>query len=171
MICTSQRHLHPISPNFAVYDQIQRRKEQGDILFIESCSKMATETKKLMAPKILDNEHCWGELELEGYGTLTHDVKLFPGGFKEWKWGDTLMRHQSGIRIADVQDLLDEGCTTIILAMGYESRVQVHDETLPFLESKEIQVYVLENKLAIKMYNNVLEQGRADVGMMFHLKC
>lgn len=62
-------------------------------------------------------EHFLGPLEVEGVGT-GKDLKLWPGGGREWDWRETNTEHVPGIQPADVQELLDKGSKIVVLSRG-----------------------------------------------------
>ncbi len=98
------------------------------------------------------------------------DLKLFPGGAREWDWSETGTRHVPGIQVADVQELLDKGATVIVLSLGMERKLHVDSATLKHLEENGIQVHCAETKEAVGIYNSFVED-RAMVGGLFHSTC
>lgn len=98
------------------------------------------------------------------------DFKLFPGGGREWDWDETGTRHQPGIQIADVEELLENGATSIVLSQGMNLKLHVQDATLSYLAEKGISVTVAETKEAVEMYNKLVQQG-VMVGGLFHSTC
>ena len=57
----------------------------------------------------------WGRITLRG-GRRFKDVKLYPGGAREWDWKESGTRHSPGIQLEDVQELLDLDWTRWFLA-------------------------------------------------------
>jgi len=110
----------------------------------------------------------WGRLEVDG-GESFKDAKVYPGGAREWDWRETGTGHVPGIQPADVEELLDHGATTIILARGILGRLQVRPETLARLEEAGATVHVLKTKEAVRLFNE-LRTGEA-VGGLFHTTC
>lgn len=94
--------------------------------------------KDLFTPRI--THISWGRLEVEGQGSFK-DVKVFPGGSREWDWRKTGTHHVPGIQPSDVQELLDNGATVVVLSKGIEERLQVCQETLRILEARGIPAY------------------------------
>ncbi|MFW6084093.1 MAG: Mth938-like domain-containing protein [Gemmatimonadota bacterium] len=113
-------------------------------------------------------ELSWGRLELED-GRSFKDAKLYPGGAREWDWTETGTHHDPGIQPADVAELLDAGVTTVVLSRGINERLRVKPETLDMLESRGIDVHVLQTERAARVYNEVRE--REAVGGLFHSTC
>jgi len=110
----------------------------------------------------------WGRLEIDG-GVSFKDAKIFPGGAREWDWRETGTSHAPGIQPADVQELLDHGATTVVLARGVWGRLKVRSQTIEMLERKGIAVHVLNTKDAVRLFNELRESG--PVGGLFHTTC
>ena len=110
----------------------------------------------------------WGRLEVEG-GLRFKDAKLYPGGAREWDWNDTGTRHAPGIQPSDVAELVDRGCSVVVLARGMLRRLQVCPETLRALERRDVQVHVLPTQQAVATYNELCESQ--PVGGLIHSTC
>lgn len=106
---------------------------------------------------------------IDGVGS-GKDFKLWPGGGREWDWRETGTHHVPGIQPADVEELLDRGCRTIILSRGKLLMLHTCPETLAMLESGAIVVHVAETGKAAKIYNELASRGEA-VGGLFHSTC
>ncbi|OAQ59726.1 hypothetical protein VFPPC_03933 [Pochonia chlamydosporia 170] len=119
------------------------------------------------SPKILSVE--WGSIEIEGVDA-GKDFKVFPGGARPWDWSETGTRHQPGIQVADVQELLDKGATTVVLSRGMHLKLHVDASTHEFLEGKNITVHVAETREAVNIYNSLAQDGTL-VGGLFHSTC
>jgi hypothetical protein len=113
----------------------------------------------------------WGhvEIETEARHQRFKDVKLFPGGAREWDWRETGTRHVPGIQPADVGELLDHGAEVIVLSKGILKRLQVCPETLEVLQGKQIFVHVLQTEEARRLYNKLREEQ--PVGALLHSTC
>lgn len=111
----------------------------------------------------------WGRVEVEGDLGPFKDAKLFPGGAREWDWRETGTRHSPGIQPADVQELLDRGATTIILALGVWERLGVCAETKRLLEHREIPFEALATNRAVERYNELA--ARESAGALIHSTC
>ncbi len=109
----------------------------------------------------------WGQIEVEGQ--QYKDVKLFPGGSREWDWRETGTHHRPGIQIADVSELLEKGAKVLILSQGMWNRLQVCPQTLQMLKDEGIEVHILQTELAAKLYNKLRETS--PVGGLFHSTC
>jgi hypothetical protein len=113
----------------------------------------------------------WGnvEVEIEGRRQRFKDVKLFPGGAREWDWRETGTSHAPGIQPADIDELLEHGAKVIVLSKGVLGRLQIHPETLDLLRRKRIPVHVLPTKEAMRLYNRLCEEQ--PTGALLHSTC
>ena len=68
-----------------------------------------------ISPRILSNG--WGKMDVEALGS-GKDFKLWPGGGRSWDWTETGTDHAAGIQKADVVELVENGCTIIVLTRG-----------------------------------------------------
>jgi len=119
------------------------------------------------SPRI--NELSWGRMTIDGVGT-GKDFKLWPGGGREWDWTETETHHVPGIQPADVEELLANGSQAIVLSRGMLLRLLTCSQTMSFLETKGIDVYVAQTKKAVQIYNDLVSRGEA-VGGLFHSTC
>lgn len=109
----------------------------------------------------------WGCLEADG--DTFKDARLFPGGAREWDWGETGTRHEPGIQPADVEELLERGAEKIVLGQGFYGRLGVCRETLALLEERGVPVYVERSEEAVRLYNELRESEK--VGALVHSTC
>ena len=119
------------------------------------------------SPKIVHLS--WGRIDIEGIGS-GKDFKLWPGGGREWDWRETGTHHVPGIQPADVEDLIENGCRTVVLSRGKLLKLQTCPETLDLLRSKGIKIHVAETEKAAELYNELAENDEA-VGGLFHSTC
>ena len=110
----------------------------------------------------------WGRIEVAGHGSYK-DAKLFPGGAREWDWGETGTGHSPGIQPADVEELVDRGARVVVLSRGMLTRLRVQRETIDQLEARGIPVHVLPTKQAVAVYNELASSQ--PVGGLFHSTC
>ena len=111
----------------------------------------------------------WGDIEVDGLGH-GRDMKLWPGGGREWNWRETDTHHVPGIQISDVQELLDHGSKVVVLTQGIQLRLQTRNETLDFLKEREVTWHIAETKEAVRIYNDLSARGER-VGGLFHSTC
>lgn len=108
-------------------------------------------------------------MTVEGIGA-GKDFKLWPGGGREWDWGETNTHHVPGIQPTDVAELLEHGSETIILSQGVLLRLHTCKETLRLLQEKGIRVHIEETNKAAEIYNELASKEVA-VGGLFHSTC
>ena len=111
----------------------------------------------------------WGRMEVDGVG-IGKDFKLWPGGGREWNWGETDTHHVPGIQPSDIKELLENGCQTIVLSRGMLLALRTCQETIDLLEEQLIAVHIAETKEAAEIYNDLASNGKA-VGGLFHSTC
>lgn len=111
----------------------------------------------------------WGQVVVAGWETPFRDVKLFPGGAREWDWDETGTRHMPGIQPADVQELLKHGAKVIVLSKGIQERLEVCPETLQLLAEHNVEIHVLQSEVAVRVYNELRESQL--VGALIHSTC
>ena len=121
---------------------------------------------ELNSPRI--SHLSWGHIEVEGHPRFK-DAKIFPGGAREWDWGETGTRHVPGIQPADILELIDRNAKAVVLSTGIWQRLQVCPETLELLAKNDIQVEVLQTENAVKRFNVLRE--KMPVGGLFHSTC
>ncbi|WP_127508909.1 Mth938-like domain-containing protein [Actinoplanes solisilvae] len=110
----------------------------------------------------------WGRIEVEGLGEVK-DAKLFPGGGRAWDWRETGTEHSPGVLVADVEELLANGATTVVLSRGMELRLEVSDEVVAFIRAKGVTVHIAETTEAVRLYNDLAVTQ--PVGGLFHSTC
>lgn len=111
----------------------------------------------------------WGRMRIAGLGE-GKDFKLWPGGGRAWDWSETGTHHVPGIQPADVEELVAHGSTEVVLSRGMWLRLQTADETLRWLESRDVRVVIDETCAAVATYNALAADGIA-VGGLFHSTC
>lgn len=111
----------------------------------------------------------WGVTGAAGM-PLARDLKLWPGGGREWDWSETGTRHVPGIQLADAREILDHGATTLVLSRGMQLVLQTPLPTLEALAAAGVAVHVLETRAAAALYNELAAQGIA-VGALIHSTC
>jgi hypothetical protein len=110
----------------------------------------------------------WDQVEIEGNHKFK-DVKLYPGGCREWNWNETGTQHTSGIQPADVTELLEHGSQEVVLSRGVLGRLKIHADTLSMLEDRKIRVHVRRTKEAVRLYNELCKT--LPVGALIHSTC
>lgn len=124
-------------------------------------------TTSVKAPKI--THLSWGQVQIEGFDKPFKDVKLYPGGAREWDWNETGTRHVPGIQPEDVQELLDHGAQIVILSRGKQRRLEISPETLDYLAQCGVPTELLQTDRAVQRYNELLSEEA--VGALIHSTC
>ena len=118
------------------------------------------------SPRVLDLS--WGRMEVEGLG-IGKDFKLYPGGGRPWDWSLSGTQHEPGVLRRDVDDLLNNGATVVVLSQGMELLLRVPRSTIEYLEEREVVVHVAPTREAVRIYNELVETSA--VGGLFHSTC
>ncbi len=118
------------------------------------------------SPKIRNTS--WGNVEVESFGAFK-DVKLWPGGAREWNWNETGTSHKPGVQTSDLRELVENGARYIVIGNGRFRRLGVPQETLDWLEEQHVRSRVLETTKAIEKYNSVC--ASEPVGALIHSTC
>jgi hypothetical protein len=132
----------------------------------EASSSSVAAKAGMRSPRIVTL--AWGKIEVEGAG-MFRDVKLFPGGAREWDWRETGTEHTPGIQPADVRELLDHGATTVVLSQGMLKRLRTCPETIELLKQQGVSVHVVPTQDAVELYNELRKTAR--VAGLFHTTC
>lgn len=122
-----------------------------------------------MSPPILNCE--WGSIRVasDDGPAQYKDAKLWPGGSRGWDWNETDTHHRPGIQPADVEELVDNGADVVILSRGQNLRLQVQDRTVDWLQSRGVDVEILETLEAVDRYNELADDTK--VGALIHSTC
>ena len=121
---------------------------------------------KMSSPRI--THLSWGHIKVEG-GKSYKDVKLYPGGSREWNWNETGTGHVPGVQPSDVEELLDHGARIVILSSGMNEGLRVKPETMERLKDQGVEYHILQTERAAELYNE-LSQNKP-VGGLFHSTC
>ncbi|MEE6261364.1 Mth938-like domain-containing protein [Plantactinospora sonchi] len=119
------------------------------------------------SPRIV--EISWGRMVVDEVGE-GKDFKLWPGGGRPWDWTETGTRHEPGIQPADVEELLANGATRVVLAEGFEGQLRVDPATLRFLAERGVEVQVARTDQAVEIYHT-LAVAAEPVGALIHSTC
>lgn len=107
-------------------------------------------------------------MEVEGL-EAGKDFKLYPGGGRAWDWGETGTRHQLGIQIGAVEELVERGATAVVLSRGMDLKLHISPSTVKYLEDKGVTVHVAGTCEAVDLYNSLVDVTAA--GGLFHSTC
>ena len=110
----------------------------------------------------------WGRI-VDSSGHEFKDARLYPGGIEEWDWRKTGTRHDPGIQIADLEDLVATKPDVVILSRGVDLVLQVSEATIEFARSHAAHVLVLQSEDAVAEYNRRITSER--VVALLHSTC
>lgn len=117
----------------------------------------------------------WGKLTVyvNNVPQAFKDAKVWVGsqntGAKEWNWKITGTQHVPGIQPADLDEFIDQ-VDEVILTRGVERVLQVPQQTIDYVKSKEKICHVGETPDMIELFNRLVGQGKK-VGGVFHSTC
>ena len=114
----------------------------------------------------------WGSMEVSIAGEEYHfkDCKIWPGGAREWRWGETGTHHSPGIQMADVEEILAHGADVLVLTSGQLGRLGISTETEEELRKQGVSYHIENTKKAVQLFNELSKQGKR-VGGVFHSTC
>jgi len=114
----------------------------------------------------------WGNMEVSIAGEKQQykDCKVWPGGAREWRWGETGTHHSPGIQPGDIQELLEHEVEFVILTRGQLGRLGVASETQDFLNERGVEYRIEKTKKAVALFNELVQKGKR-VGGVFHSTC
>ena len=113
----------------------------------------------------------WGRIILPSLDPAElKDAKLWPGGGRAWDWNETGTRHNPGIQMSDIEELLEHGAEVIVLSKGMDERLRVSENIVDEIKKRGVQVYVAETREAVRIYGGELKRGRK-LGALVHSTC
>jgi len=110
------------------------------------------------------------EVTLGGQKQVFKDCKVWPGGAREWGWGETGTHHSPGIQPADIEEILAHDVDVIVLTRGQLGRLGVSEETKELLHKRKIPYHIEKTKKAVALFNELSKEGKR-VGGVFHSTC
>jgi hypothetical protein len=119
-----------------------------------------------VSPLIVDD--AWGTIRV-GERTY-HDVKVWPGGCREWDWTEHGTSHVPGVAPAEPDELVEGGARVVVVSTGRAGRLGVPEATLARLRERGVETEVLTTPEAVERYNS-LARGGVAVGALIHTTC
>lgn len=95
---------------------------------------------------------------------------MWPGGAHEWDWRLSTTRHKPGIHPSAVEELIERGCSIIVLSRGMDLVLETMPETFERLKLAGVRCEWLQSKQAVERYNALFSAGE-HVGMLLHSTC
>jgi len=114
----------------------------------------------------------WGNMEvsIDGEKQVFKDCKVWPGGAREWRWGETETHHSPGIQPADIEEILSQDIDVIVLGRGQLGKLCISAETEELLRKRGISYHVEKTRKAIALFNEMVQDGKR-VGSVFNSTC
>ncbi|KAL2861009.1 uncharacterized protein BJX67DRAFT_386102 [Aspergillus lucknowensis] len=125
-------------------------------------AKLAQQNPRRKSPKIKTITPSGLEVPDVGAGT---DFKLYPGGGRFWDWCETQTKLETGIQVTDVEELVQNGATTVVISRGLKNELQIQAETLRYLAERDITVLVANTQRAVELYCALVDT--TPVGALF----
>jgi hypothetical protein len=105
----------------------------------------------------------FGSIVIDGK-TYTSDVIVFPDRVRDRWW----RKEGHRLDVDDLEEVLEFRPEVLVVGTGYSGLMEVPEETLRYLEMKNIEVHVAPTREAVRIFNGL--EGRRVVGA-FHLTC
>jgi len=108
--------------------------------------------------------YAFGKIVIDGK-TYTSDVIIYPGRVDASWW-----REQGHyLQAVDLADIIGAKPDTLIVGTGYSGVMTVPEETIRFVGSKGIEIWVERTERAVELYNSP-KKGRTVIAAL-HLTC
>ena len=108
--------------------------------------------------------YSFGRIVIDGQ-TYTSDVIIFPD------YVDSLWWRKEGhlLQIADLKDIVAAKLSVLIIGTGFFGTMRVPEETIDYLKSNKIDIYIEYTQNAVKLYNEISSQKPTIAAL--HLTC
>ncbi len=108
--------------------------------------------------------YSFGKITIDGK-TYTSDVIIYPDRVNSSWW----RKEGHLLQIADLTDIMSAGLPVLIIGTGYYGTMRVPEETLEYLKSNRVEVYIENTQKAVKLYNEIASKKPAIAAL--HLTC
>jgi len=108
--------------------------------------------------------YSFGKITINGK-TYTSDVIIYPGRVDSSWW----RKEGHNLQIADLTDIIRAKPQIIVIGTGEYGVMKVPKDTISYLESKGIEVYVDQTDKAVEFFNKLQEDKVAIAAL--HLTC
>ena len=108
--------------------------------------------------------YSFGRIIIDGK-TYTSDVTIFPDHVNSSWW----RKEGHLLQIADLGDIIAAKLPALIIGTGFYGTMRVSEETLGYLKSNKVEVYVKDTQQAVKLYNEISSQIPTVAAL--HLTC
>lgn len=110
------------------------------------------------------SHYSFGKIIVEGE-TYTSDVIIFPEHVNSSWW--RLEGHL--LQIPDLKEIIEEKPSVLIIGTGFYGTMRVPGETINYLKSFGMDVYVHNSKEAVELYNKISSERQTVAAL--HLTC
>src|SRR4030066_1780184 len=127
-----------------------------------ACAGMTDSRQKGVTMEI--THYSFGRIVIDGQ-TYTSDVIIFPD------YVDSLWWRKEGhlLQIADLKDIMTAKLSVLIIGTGFFGTMRVPEETIDYLKSNKIDIYIEYTQQAVKLYNEISSQKPTIAAL--HLTC
>jgi hypothetical protein len=109
--------------------------------------------------------YSFGNITIDGK-TYTSDVIIYPGRIDSSWW----RKEGHKLQIADLNDVINAKPEVLVVGTGYSGAMAVPKETISYLESKGMKVYVERTAKAVELFNELQKKGKIVIAAL-HLTC
>ncbi|MEF9475582.1 MAG: Mth938-like domain-containing protein [Candidatus Mariimomonas ferrooxydans] len=108
--------------------------------------------------------YSFGNITIDGQ-TFISDVIIYPDRVNSSWW----RKEGHLLQIDDLSDITGAGLPVLIIGTGYYGTMRVPEETLKYIKSKGIEVFVENTQKAVNLYNEISSDKPTVAGL--HLTC
>jgi hypothetical protein len=108
--------------------------------------------------------YSFGRITIDGK-TYTSDVIIYPDRVDSSWW----RKEGHLLQIADLKDIMSVKIPVLIIGTGFYGTMRVPKETLEYLKSNKIEVYIEKTQKAVGLYNEIASTKPAIAAL--HLTC
>ncbi len=109
--------------------------------------------------------YSFGQIIING-NKYTSDVIIYPQRVDSSWW----RKEGHKLQIVDLNEVIKAKPEILVVGTGYSGLMNVPKETISYLESQGIKVYVYRTSEAVELYNNLQKTGK-NIVAAFHLTC
>lgn len=108
--------------------------------------------------------YSFGKITIDGK-TYTSDVIIFPDRVNSSWW----RKEGHLLQIVDITDIMSAGLPVLIIGTGLYGTMRVPEETLEYLKSNRVEIYIENTQKAVKLYNEISTKKPTIAAL--HLTC
>lgn len=111
----------------------------------------------------------WGEITYKG--KKFRDCIVCGNNVEQWDWVKTGTHHNPGIMVDLVESLVENTTRIAILSRGVHGVLQIHEDVIRFLNTKNIKIYTGLTPDVIDIFNSLNDKDKCDTIGLFHSTC